>query len=287
MTFDPALYDFLLAARASPVACIRMAGLDECEARRAPRKTRTDRLKDRDRTQLSETDWRAVFSCPLFAALPPGRARRLVGERRPMPLEPRRQIFAQGDRADAFYVVLDGWVKLYRLTPGGDEAVVGVFTRGESFAEPVMLLGGRYPASAEAASAVRLLEIDAAGFDAAMAEDPSLAVAMLASIVSHADRLAGDIASLKLLPAPRRVAEFLAGQTGAPAGAAAIVLPHDKALLAARLGMTPETLSRAFTALRRLGVEVRRERVSVADVAALRSFAETGGRDAGSGGEVA
>ncbi len=231
---------------------------------------------EQGRTQLSEADWRAVLSCPLFGALPPEKARRLVGGRRPIVVEPRRQIFAQGDRANAFYVVLEGWVKLYRLTPAGGEAVVGVFTRGESFAEPVMLLGGRYPASAEAASAGRLLEIDAAGFDAAMTEDPSLAVAMLASIVSHADRLAADIANLKLLPAPRRVADFLACQTGARAGGATVFLPHDKALLAARLGMTPETLSRAFTALRRVGVEVQRERVVVADVASLCAYAEGG-----------
>lgn len=244
-------------------------------------------MKDQGRARFGEADWRAVLSCPLFGALPPEKARRLLEGRRAMLVEPRRQIFAQGDRANAFYVVLDGWVKLYRLTPGGGEAVVGVFTRGESFAEPVTLLGGRYPASAEAASAGRLLEIDAAGFDAAMAEDPSLAVAMLASIVSHADRLAADIATLKLLAAPRRVADFLARQTDARAGAATIALPHDKALLAARLGMTPETLSRAFTALRRSGVEVRRERVAVADVAALRAYVESGDRKPGSAGEGA
>lgn len=244
-------------------------------------------MKNTGRTQLTEADWSAVLSCPLFGALAPEKVRRLVGDRRPMLVEPRYVIFAQGDRANAFYVVLDGWVKLYRLSQGGDEAVVGVFTRGESFAEPVMLLGGRYPASAEAASAGRLLEIDAEGFDAAMTEDPSLAAAMLASIASHADRLAAEIASLKLLAAPRRVAEFLAVQTGAQPGPATVILPHDKALLAARLGMTPETLSRAFTALRQFGVEVRRERVSVADAGALRAYAEKGAGKPASGGESA
>lgn len=234
---------------------------------------------------LSQADWRVVLSCPLFGALPAEKTRCLIAGRRPMLVEPRRQIFAQGDRAKAFYVVLDGWVKLYRITAAGDEAVVGVFTRGDSFAEPVMFLDGRYPASAETASAARLLEIDASGFDAAMTDDPSLAVAMLASIVSHTDRLAEDVAGLKLLAAPRRVAGFLIRQTDARKGAITIVLPHDKALLAARLGMTPETLSRAFAALRRFGVEVRRERVAIADVAALCAYAGVDAR--GSGGEGA
>jgi len=232
-------------------------------------------------TELSEADWRAAMACPLFGTLDGEKVRRLVAGRQPMNFEPRQMIFAQGDRSDAFYVVLEGWVKLFRVTAAGEEAVVGVFTRGESFAEPVMFLGRVYPASAEAASAARLLKIDAAGFNAAMERDPSLAAAMLASVASHAERLADEIASLKLHGAPRRVAEFLVRLTDRREGAAAMALPHDKALLAARLGMTPETLSRAFAALRKSGVEVERERVMVADISALRDFVASSGRPSG------
>lgn len=225
-------------------------------------------------TGLSEADWRAVMTCPLFAALPPDKVRRLVAGRRPMIFAPRQTIFSQGQRSDAFFVVLDGWVKLFRVTPAGEEAVLGVFTRGESFAEPVMFLGGRYPASAETASAARLLKIDAVGFDAAMDEDPRLATALIASFVSHADRLREQIASLKLLATSRRLADFLCALADRKSGPGTIVLPYDKGLLAARLGMTPESLSRAFAALRREGVDVRRERIDVADLARLRVFAE-------------
>jgi CRP/FNR family transcriptional regulator, dissimilatory nitrate respiration regulator len=237
-----------------------------------------DNREEKGGGTLSESDWRAVMSCPLFSGLPAEKARSLVTGRRVMLVEPRRQIFTQGERAEAFYVVLDGWVKLYRMTPAGDVAVVGVFARGESFAEPVMFLGGRYPASAEAASAGRLLVVDVSGFDAAMSDDPSLSAAMLASILFHTDRLAEDIAGLKRLASAQRVADFLIRQIDAREGAATLVLPHDKALLAARLGMTPETLSRAFAALRRFGVEIRRERVSIADVSALRAYAGAGAR---------
>lgn len=233
---------------------------------------------------LSDADWRAIMACPLFGSLDSDKARRLVGVRRPIEIAPRQTIFLQGQRSDAFYVVLDGWVKLFRLTPAGEEATVGVFTRGDSFAEPVAFLGGLYPANAEAASACRLLKIDAAGFDAAMANDPSLATAMLASVVSHTERLAREIASLKLQGAPRRVAAFLVALTDRREGAATIVLPHDKALLAGRLGVTPESLSRAFAAMRKIGVAVHRERVSVADVAALRAFAAESGRRSGQKG---
>ena len=49
-------------------------------------------------------------------------------------------MFSQGEALDAFYVVLEGWVKLYRLTPTGEEAVVTVMTAGETFAEAVVFL---------------------------------------------------------------------------------------------------------------------------------------------------
>jgi hypothetical protein len=143
---------------------------------------------------------------------------------------------------------------------------------------PAMFLGGHYPASAEG-----LLVVDFLGFDAAPSDDPGLSAAMLASVLSHADRLAEDIASLKGLASARRVADFLARQIDVGKGAATLVLPHDMALSAAGLGMTPETSSRAFAALRRFGVEARRENVSVADVSVLCAYAGAGAR--GSGGE--
>jgi CRP-like cAMP-binding protein len=41
--------------------------------------------------------------------------------------------------------VAEGWVKLYRIAPSGAEAVVGVFTKGESFGEAVAFRHDTYP----------------------------------------------------------------------------------------------------------------------------------------------
>ena len=223
---------------------------------------------------LDAADWETVCSCPLFNAVSRDVVARLCGHRRPIHLDARQLVFAQGDSADGFYLVLDGWVKLYRITPSGEEAVVGVFTRGESFAEPVFFLGGGYPASAEAASRLRLLKIDATRFSEAIETEPGLAATLLASVVLHTERLFDEIASLKLLSTPRRLAEFLVQQAPAGSVSAHVVLPYDKALLAGRLGMTPESLSRALATLRKLGVQVARDHVSISDVPGLEAFAK-------------
>jgi CRP-like cAMP-binding protein len=226
-----------------------------------------------DGRALDAADWFALRGCAMFRELDAEILRRLCGDRHALVYTPGQHIFSQGDVADGFFVILDGWVKIFRIAPSGEEAVMGVFTRGESIADVVAFMGGAFPASAQAASDLRMVKIDATRLKAALAEDPTLASALLGSIVAHTDRIFGEIASLKLMSAPRRLADFLARQAHAEAGAASLRLPYEKGLLAGRLGMSPETLSRAFAALRAQGVAVERERVSIADVANLAAFA--------------
>lgn len=233
-----------------------------------------------NKSRLSAEEWDIIRQCPIMAALPADVAQRMNGVQRPISYEPNQTIFSQGHPADAFYVVVEGWVKVFRITPNGDEAVVSVFARGESFAEPVMFLGGVYPASAEAASAVRVVRIDAAEISAMMADNPALATAMLVSIARHTEELSDEILGLKLLSAPRRLAEFLNRLAPAGAHAAEVTLPHEKSLLARRLGMTPESLSRSLAALRQIGVSVERDRIRIPDVQALAAYSRQIGRTA-------
>jgi len=231
-----------------------------------------------DAAGLDAADWATLARGPLFAAATPEMIRHAIAGARVVQYEARQIIFSQGDPAEALYLVLDGWVKIYRLTPAGEEAVVGAFTRGESFAEPVFFLGAGYPANAEAASRARLLRIDAARFGEAIEREPRLASAILASIVQHTVYLTEDIASLKLKSAPRRLADFLLRLAGAESGQAVLSLPHEKTLLAGRLGMTPESLSRALAALREVGVETDGASLRAPDLGRLRAFARGPGK---------
>ena len=54
---------------------------------------------------------------------------------------------------------------------------------------------------------------------------------------------------------------------------ARFVLPYEKRFLAAKIGCTQENLSRAFAALRLVGVESLRGAVVISDVVALWTFA--------------
>jgi len=81
--------------------------------------------------------------------------------------------------------VLGGQVKLSRVNPGGDEAVVHIYGVGESFAEAAMFLGGRYPVAAEAVVPSRVMHIESGALRRKVAERPEIAFAMMASMSRH------------------------------------------------------------------------------------------------------
>lgn len=223
-------------------------------------------------------DWHIVRSTPLFGAMPQEVALSLIGNQAVRSYEKGSVLFQQGEPAGCFFVVLDGWVKLFRITPDGSETVVSVFRRGETFAEAAIFLGGRYPVSAEVVTNARLLRVDGEVLRRRIREQPDVALSMLASSSYHLKALVEQIEQIKLLSAPQRIADFLVRLCPVREGSTAIELPYEKALIASRLGMKPESLSRALAKLRPLGVSVDREQVAIADVQLLVRFVESSDR---------
>jgi CRP-like cAMP-binding protein len=228
---------------------------------------------------VDQADWQIVKSTPLFGAMPDEAVFRLIGNKGAKAYEKGKLLFQQGEEAEAFYVVLDGWVKISRISKDGDETVVSIFSRGETFAEAAMFLGGRYPVNAEVISPSRLVRIDASTFRKMVYDEPDLALAMLASCSKHLKFLVEQIEQIKRLSAPRRIADFLTGLCSASQGPCVITLPYEKLLIANRLGMKPESFSRALLQLRDVGVVVKRDHVAIADVAELSDYAQHGNAD--------
>ncbi len=220
---------------------------------------------------MDAADWEIIKSTPLFGAMASQTAEQLVGSSQPRFYDKGVTLFHQGAPATAFFIVLDGWVKIYRTTPDGLEVVLHVFRQGETFAEAAIFLGGRYPASAETVTPTRLLKVDGATFRSRIEERPALAMSMLASASYQLKFL---VEQIKVRSAPQRIADFIVRMTRVRQGPAVIELPFEKGLLANRLGMKPESLSRALQQLRARGVTVERGTVKIADVRELLDFVE-------------
>jgi CRP-like cAMP-binding protein len=228
---------------------------------------------------MDSADWRIVRSTLLLGNMPPAIVQDLAGNLVPRVYEKGATLFNQGQPADAFFVILDGWVKIYRTTADGHEVVLHVFKRGETFAEAAMFLGGRYPASAETVSAARLLIIDGGAFRTRIRNQPELALSMLAAASHQLKALVEQIEQIKVRSAPQRIAEFILRLSEHQKGPATIELPFEKGLIANRLGMKPESFSRALARLRSLGVTVERDIIVIDDMAKLATFVEYAGED--------
>jgi len=185
-------------------------------------------------------------------------------------------IFVKGDPVDRFFVVLTGWVMLYRIQESGQITTLEIFGSGESFAEGAMYMKSGYPASAEMVATGRLLEIPTGPFINRLRNDPDLAFNMLTAMAIRLKTFTNRLERMETLSAPQRVATFLlrfAHDSETSENGNVVELPYDKQLIAGRLGMSPETLSRSFRKLREHGVAVRSDEVHIADVAELEKFA--------------
>lgn len=210
----------------------------------------------------------------LLASAPEAVAETLLASAHVREFERGATIFLQGERASAIYIVAEGWVKLYRIAPNGAEAVVGVFTKGSSFGEAVAFRFDSYPVAAEAVTDCRLIRIEADAFLRMIRETPEIAISMLSATYTHLHGLVAQIEALKAQTGAQRVAEFLLELAPCDSGACEVVLPYDKVLIAGRLGMKPESLSRAFARLKEHGVTVRQNVAMITDLDALRDYAD-------------
>jgi len=223
------------------------------------------------RTGLTDGDIELLKRLPMFAGMETDVLRTLLAAAWVQSFPRNTTLFLQGDMASRFYVVLDGWAKLFRTSEDGDETVIGVFPRGESFAEAAIFDKATYPVTAATVEAARLLVIPAAPFIRELSEHGDYALRMLASLSRHTRRLVRQVEQLTLKSSTERVADYLLKLCQQETGAAVVQLPLDKALIAGRLGMQPETLSRSLAKLRPLGIVSKGPVVSIADIAALRA----------------
>lgn len=225
------------------------------------------------RTGIQPRDFGVIKRLALFSGVPETLVREMLMPAMVREFPANTMMFLHGDPADSFFVVFDGWVKLFRETEDGHESVIHVIAPGESFAEAAIFDKSTFPVSAVTVGPTRLLLVPAGPFVKSIQEDPDLSLNMLASMARRNRQLVQKLEHLTVKSSAERVALFLVELCQAPDGTCRVNLPHDKSLVAARLGMQPETLSRSLAKLRAIGVSTNSETVNIGDIGALRRYA--------------
>ena len=226
------------------------------------------------RTGLRLDDLTLLQRLPFLAGLEPSQTYRLLADATVREYKRGVVLFACEEPADRFFVVLDGWVKLSRETRDGHESVIGLFSRGESFAEAAMFASETFPVGGTVIETSRLLSIPAGSFRRRLVEQPELMFKLIGSMSRHMRRLVQQIEQLTARTSAQRLAGFLLQLAHNADPPIRLHLPVDKVLIAGRLGMQPETFSRALARLRSHGVQVDGHDVAIDDLQQLRRVAE-------------
>lgn len=177
----------------------------------------------------------------------------------------------QNERPEFLHVVLSGSVGLFGESPR-EETLVEFFGPGDVFILPAVLLDAPYLMTGRLLGPGRVLFWPAAAFRDEMRANGALAYGASLLLSSYWRTLIGQIKDLKLLSAVERLCAMLLALAPRQNGPVTVPLPGGRRLIAGRLGVTPQSLSRAFAALRPLGVSGNGRSVTIADPNRLRDL---------------
>ncbi len=221
----------------------------------------------------------ALRKAPLFANLPPDDLRRVDGIASLKRHSRKESIFREGDRADGFFVVAAGRVKVFKLSEEGKEQVLHLLGPGHSFAEATIFEGGEYPAHAEALDDSELVYIPKRPFIDLLERNPRIALRMMASLSRWLKRMTDLVDSISLRDVETRLVRFISDEMksrGVPVRNGAVYeLDVTKNVLASRLGTVPETFSRTLKKLQEEGkIRVKGKQIRILKADALFSVLE-------------
>lgn len=185
----------------------------------------------------------------------------------------REVLFEAGDDPDYLHVLVEGAVQLTTGKLDGRESVVELLQPVDAFIMAAVLTSQPLLMTAKTVEPSRLVLIPGPVLRDLVASEPRLALTMLGSLANQYRRMVRQIKDLRLRTTSQRFGMYLLNLLDREAGEAdRVVLPFDKKLLAARLHMTPESLSRAIVAVRQHGVDIEMDEVLFVDAEALRRF---------------
>ncbi|MBZ4210511.1 MAG: Crp/Fnr family transcriptional regulator [Comamonadaceae bacterium] len=214
---------------------------------------------------------------PLFHDLSPAELERVAQGCQVRRLGRGDTIFRFGQHCEEFHVVISGQVKLFAISPTGQEKVIELVAPGHSFAEALMFTGKPYILNAESLASTLLLTVSKQSVFDEIERDPRFSMRMLAGISRRLHGLVRDIESGALHSGMQRVIGYLLSERQAGAGDApqtfTVSLPVSKATLASRLSLTPEYFSKVLHELEAEKlIEIDKRDIRIVDVTRLACY---------------
>lgn len=185
-----------------------------------------------------------------------------------------RVLFLHGEQAQFLYIVISGRLKLFRETFDGAEAVLNVVDSHKVMGSDNVMMNSNYRYSAETIEDCRLLRLPLSILREELQKNHAMALSMLSYMTRKQQRLDQELEQRSLQNASQRIGCFFMRQDFVKEGGNVVIkLPYDKTLVASRLGMQPETFSRALGKLKtEAGLVVKGGKITVPDIQKLADY---------------
>ncbi|MCX7171453.1 MAG: Crp/Fnr family transcriptional regulator [Proteobacteria bacterium] len=213
---------------------------------------------------------------PLFRELSSEQLALVAAVTREKRLAKGEMLFQKGDAPHGLFVTVMGQIKLAFPSSQGNEKVVSIVGPRQCFGEAVLFMDRPYPVFAEALSDALLLHISKAAVYELLQRDTTFALHMLAGLSLRLHALVDDVESYSQRSSTQRVIGYLlqlCEREDDGAGEQTAALPTSKQVIASRLNLTPETLSRIFHDLAEAKlISVHGRQITIHDLRRLREF---------------
>ncbi|MBF0161228.1 MAG: Crp/Fnr family transcriptional regulator [Magnetococcales bacterium] len=210
----------------------------------------------------------------LFSALSPVQWESVRKEAALLRLERHEYLFAQQDKADRFFMLASGTVKLFLRSEDGNEKVLRILSSGQTFGEALMFLEKTsYPVHAMALQESEVYAFKSSGFLRILRESPETTFRLLGLLSCRLQGQLQEIDSISLQNAPARFARYLVDQLPEQQqGEVVVTLNVPKQVVAARISVQPASFSRILRGFTKEGViRVEGNTIHILNVAALRA----------------
>lgn len=229
-----------------------------------------------DVNSFNKSQQEFIITLSLFKGLSKGALAELFRNASVKNYKKGQLLFLEGEQPNRLYIILDGWVKLFKGNSSGEETTVQMLTSGDMIAESAVFLNAPFPISAQIAKSANVLILPASIIRESIKTNNDLAVNVLTGMSVHSQLLIQGLESIRLKSATERVGWFLLKLLLEQGRVPDMVeLPYDKSLIASYLDMKPETFSRTLKKFKQKGFEIRKDSVILPKVKALCGFCDS------------
>ena len=188
---------------------------------------------------------------PFFRRLTPELRARVGAMARLKSYRGQELIFAEGDPSDAFMMIVDGRVKVFKSTPAGKEIILEIFGAGDPLGAVAVYEGVPFMASAQTLEPATILRIEQAAFLQLLQDDPQFVRGLLSGLTLRLAELTRRLADLSGARVEVRFARLflkLCDQIGRQErGGIFVPMPLSRQELADLTGTTIETAIRIMS----------------------------------------